>query len=133
MQLRFLDRSVPPEAHRSYTIVIENGSLYASVDVYGDPIAAQSRTVTAAQWTDLVALATSLPPASPVDVGADAAANGDAVGGASYSLQLWAGGERSSERVWSASHDDAAAAELAAQVEALVPNLREMIATEYVD
>lgn len=42
---KFHDSSVPPEYHRSYTIVLSKGSIEKLVDSYGDTISYQSNKV----------------------------------------------------------------------------------------
>jgi hypothetical protein len=124
-KLRFLDASVPPEYHRSYTISVDTTHVETVVDVYGDVIARSESPVTEAQWQELLNEVPGLPAHSP--------SAGDSVGGASTSLSVLRP-EGALELTWDSRNDASdmkSAKSLAKELEALVPTLQAMKETAY--
>lgn len=51
---RFTDSSVPPQYHRSYEIIVENGNVLFSVDSYGDILYSETLPLQNDQLNDFV-------------------------------------------------------------------------------
>lgn len=125
-KLRFEDASVPPEYHRSYTITLDARGVDATVDVYGKVIASAHHTLGAAQWARLVEEARALPTAL------EEGPKTEVTGATQYSLEL-AGADRTLTIEWieDATEGSQTATDVAHQVEALVPDLEALKATEH--
>lgn len=123
--LRFQDSSVPPQYHRSYTIVVETGSVQTTVDVYGAIIARDRRDLDPAEWPALLEDARGLS-----DELSDA--DDSATGAPSYALELRRAGTQQTLR-WTehSTPNSAQATSFAHQIEALVPNLQSLRETDY--
>jgi hypothetical protein len=50
LEYRYQDASVPPEYHRSYSIIISDGKLRYTVDSYGDVIGDTTISIDKAKW-----------------------------------------------------------------------------------
>jgi hypothetical protein len=123
--LRFTDSSVPPEYHRSYTIVVEAGSVQTKVDVYDDVIASDEHVLDDGSWAKLAGDAQQLPSTLSED-------DDGATGGTSYRLVLrTADGQRT--LVWSEDRTQGSESvtKFAHQIESLVPNLESLKETKY--
>lgn len=81
---RFHDASVPPQYHRSYTIVATAKSIRKTVDSYGDVISDESAALTRAEFDALVAALKT----HTIKVVPDAAASLGCSGGTARSLKL---------------------------------------------
>jgi hypothetical protein len=121
--LRFLDRSVPPRYHRSYTVTVEPEQVRTSVDVYGEVIAQTSSPMSSSEWLALVQYATELGPgpAPPEEPGR--------VGGSLYFLTVWRGTD-SDELSWAPEDTPSTPipvrVALARKIEGLVPSLKDL-------
>lgn len=51
---RFTDSSVPPDYHRSYEIIVENGEIRFAVDSYGDVLFSETIAINQDQMNDFI-------------------------------------------------------------------------------
>ncbi len=122
--LRFLDSSVPPRYHRSYTIVVEAGRVEITVDVYGDIITRDERELDVEQWGELTDEVPQLPGALTKD-------DELTTGATSYQLELTTKrGQRVLTWTEGTTPGSASATRFARAVEALVPDLAALKETE---
>jgi hypothetical protein len=78
---RFIDSSVPPDYHRSYTLTVADGEARMVVDSYGDELHDVTQPVDDATWSELLDRAT------PLD-GVDEDGDDGCVGGTSHRLRV---------------------------------------------
>ena len=53
--VRFIDASVPPEYHRSWTLTLDADRAHLQVDVYDEPIAEEEQPMPGEAWQEFVA------------------------------------------------------------------------------
>lgn len=129
VELRFVDASVPPEYHRSYTIIAAADSASVKVDVYGTVIASDSTKPSAEAWRTIVEAATRLPETQSAD-------DADVSGQSSHELTLSYPTGKLRSFTWTSRSDTPTPAieqalALTKRIEALFPNLEQLEQTPY--
>ncbi|MCB9032388.1 MAG: hypothetical protein H6553_00965 [Chitinophagales bacterium] len=127
VEYRYDDSSIPPEYHRSYIISVTSNKAQIVIDVYGDIILDTNFVIDTNQFTTLVTAAKQLERAkSRIRKNVD---------GASYKgIRLYYQDEVIYNLYWDkAKKMEPYTTQFAEQIQALIPNLKELLDTPYIE